>query len=61
MWKNTHSSLEGTYGYDFGDGDTDPMDQDEDSHGTHCAGVIAAATNNQTALPVSVPTQRSWH
>lgn len=46
MWKNPYSSLEGTYGYDFGDGDSDPSDQDEDGHGTHCAGVISAVTNN---------------
>lgn len=44
MWKNTFSSLEGVYGYDFGDNDEDPMDSD--GHGTHCAGIIGAATDN---------------
>ena len=43
MWKNPYDQLElpGTYGYDFGDYDSDPMDEDEDGHGTHCAGVIS--------------------
>lgn len=50
MWKNTYASLEGTYGYDFGDSDPDPLDQDTDSHGTHCAGIIGAATNNRTGI-----------
>lgn len=46
MWVNTYSGLSGTYGYDFGDHDTDPMDTDEDGHGTHCAGVIGAVSDN---------------
>ncbi len=50
MWNNPYSSLEGTYGYDFGDEDPDPMDQDSEGHGTHCAGIISAATNNQTGI-----------
>lgn len=48
MWKNTYSSLEGTYGYDFGEDDSDPMD--EDGHGTHCAGIIGAVTDNKTGI-----------
>lgn len=50
MWINPHSALPGTYGYDFGDMDSDPMDTDEDSHGTHCAGTIGAAANNNTGI-----------
>lgn len=48
MWKNTFSSLQGTYGYDFGDDDSDPMD--EDGHGTHCAGIIGAVTDNAAGI-----------
>lgn len=39
MW-----SRNGSHGYDFFDEDADPMD--EENHGTHCAGTIAAAGNN---------------
>ena len=53
MWKNPYSSLEGTYGYDFGDEDPDPMDQDSEGHGTHCAGIISAAIRPES--PESAP------
>lgn len=44
MWVNPYpDQLEGTYGYDFGDHDSDPYDND--GHGTHVAGIIAAAEN----------------
>jgi subtilisin family serine protease len=33
------------YGYDFKNKESDPMDDDVDFHGTHCAGVIAAEHN----------------
>ena len=50
MWYNTHSDreLKGTCGYDFIDGDRDPMD--ENGHGTHCAGIIGAAGNNKEGI-----------
>ncbi len=44
MWTNTYSELDGVHGYDFMDLDTDPMDVD--GHGTHCAGIAAAASDN---------------
>lgn len=50
MWVNPYQSrgLEGTYGYDFANGDDDPMDMD--GHGTHCAGVIAAQQENAAGI-----------
>lgn len=50
MWVNPYSSLQGTYGYDFADNDNDPMDEDDDGHGTHCAGVISAVRNNEKGI-----------
>lgn len=45
MWYNEIPYLSGEYGYDFVNHDDDPMD--DDGHGTHCAGIIAAQTNNE--------------
>ena len=46
MWKNPfdEETLPGIYGYDFVNKDNDPMD--DNGHGTHCAGIIAAEANN---------------
>ncbi len=56
------------YGYDFANRDSDPMD--DDGHGTHVAGTIGAASNNQVGvagvawnvslLPVKVLGQNGW-
>jgi thermitase len=40
--------------YDFGNGDSDP--RDTYGHGTHCAGIAAAASNNATGVA-----GLSWH
>ncbi|QTN31076.1 S8 family serine peptidase [Akkermansiaceae bacterium] len=40
MWQDGF----GSFGHDFYDNDTDPMDID--GHGTHCAGIIGAQGNN---------------
>lgn len=45
MWVNPYpDKLPGTYGYDFGNGDADPMD--ENGHGTHVSGIAAAQSDN---------------
>lgn len=36
----------GYCGYDFVNGDDNPDDDNSDSHGTHCAGIAAAVTDN---------------
>jgi len=36
--------IDDTYGYDFANGDSDPMD--DNSHGTHVAGILGAHTDN---------------
>lgn len=45
MWHNSHyPDLKGEYGFDFSNGDDDPMD--DNGHGSHCAGIIGAQGNN---------------
>lgn len=49
MWVNPYQGrLSGTYGYDFANMDDDPMD--DNGHGSHCAGIIAAAGNNNAGI-----------
>ena len=53
MWSNPFSAtkLEGKHGYDFVNGDADPMpDYAEDSHGTHVAGIISGVTGNSEGV-----------
>ena len=41
LWENEHyPTLKGEFGYDFVNGDNDPID--DSGHGTHCAGIIGA-------------------
>lgn len=54
MWSNPGNipgvpGRAGTHGYDFIDGDDEPYPEEntfEESHGTHCAGIVAAASSN---------------
>lgn len=56
MWTNPGNiGLPGKYGYDFGSNDDDPMPDDvqysyTNSHGTHCAGEIAAQIDNAQGI-----------
>ena len=46
VWENPAQSnhLRGRHGYDFINNDADPMD--DNGHGTHCSGIMAANCNN---------------
>lgn len=59
LWRNPDETADGSdtdgngyvddlYGWDFYDGDNDP--DDLNGHGTHCAGTIAAAGNNNLGV-----------
>ncbi|HEX8235861.1 MAG TPA: S8 family serine peptidase [Abditibacteriaceae bacterium] len=60
MWRNpgeiagnskdddNNGYIDDVYGIDAENGDTDPLDDDD--HGTHCAGVIGAASNNGVGI-----------
>jgi len=49
---NIHEDLAPNYigGYDFVDDDEQPWDGDSHRHGTHCAGIAAAATHNSIGI-----------
>lgn len=46
VWENPlhNNKLRGRHGYDFINNDTDPID--DNGHGTHCSGIMAANCNN---------------
>lgn len=50
MWNNPFNSkkLKGQHGYDFVNYDEDPLD--DNGHGSHCAGIIAAESGNETGV-----------
>lgn len=49
MWTEPEGfKLKGFHGMDFVDNDEDPMD--ENGHGTHCSGIIAAEANNSKGI-----------
>lgn len=51
LWQNKHGSkLLGKYGYDFTGEIKDHSPLDNNGHGTHCAGIIAAAANNNNGI-----------
>lgn len=45
---NMWADVNGHHGYDFYNNDNDPFDDND--HGTHCAGIIAATGNNSTGV-----------
>lgn len=51
MWVNPYQkSLRGVYGLDFTGDNSDMTPLDNNGHGTHCAGIIAAQSNNNTGI-----------
>lgn len=49
IWENPYGKkLAGEHGYDFANGDADPLD--DNGHGSHCAGIIGAAYNNAAGI-----------
>jgi subtilisin family serine protease/uncharacterized protein YjdB len=49
MWNNPYTGeLKGAHGYDFANADADPLD--DNGHGSHCAGIIAGDSTNQSGI-----------
>lgn len=54
MWVNEYQpELRGECGMDFSNGDTDPFD--DNGHGSHCAGIIAATKDNEVGISGMAP------
>ena len=51
IWVNPNGASDGLHGYDFVDGDPDPMDVG--GHGTHVAGILGARANNGGVVGVN--------
>lgn len=54
VWNNPFNkkALKGDHGYNFAYGTDDPLD--DNGHGSHCAGIIAAASNNKAGITGAV-------
>ncbi len=51
IWTNPYGNkLVGEHGYDFSGENSDGVPRDGNDHGTHCAGIIAAAANNEKGV-----------
>ncbi|MDE6434081.1 MAG: S8 family serine peptidase [Lachnospiraceae bacterium] len=50
VWNNplSKNQLKGEHGYDIVNGDADPMD--DNGHGTHCSGIMAATANDNEGI-----------
>lgn len=50
VWNNPYNNrkLLGQHGYDFINKDADPLD--DNGHGSHCSGIMAAKSNNETGI-----------
>ncbi len=51
IWTNPYGNkLVGKHGYDFSGENSDGVPRDGNGHGTHCAGIIAAAADNEKGI-----------